>query len=423
VALHLVIEGGRWQMVPVYVIVAVLAALAGISFARGKDFGPAISVPALVLLVAATAIPILVPMPVVSASAGAYKVGTRIYQIEDGSRKELYSGRDEARRFMIQVWYPAEPRPGDARAPWLSDAKVVAPAIARFMGLPSFFLDHLALVRVPAWKDAPAAPSKGGFPLILFSHGWNGFAAQNTAEALLLASRGYVVVAVQHTYGAVVTVFPDGRVAPNNPAALPDGAPTAEYETAGRRLVAQWAGDLSYALGWMEARAVETGNPLSGLVDPNRVGVYGHSTGGGAAIQFAATDPRCRAVLGLDAFMRPVSEAVLDGGVAQPSFFMFSQVWTDDTKSRNNELFARFRPNASKCLGVVTIAGTAHLDFSDLPLLTPLAPLLGLKGPINGKRVTAIVDDYLLAFFDLNLKGAPTTLFDGTSPWKEVSAR
>ena len=42
-----------------------------------------------------------------------------------------------------------------------------------------------------------------------FSHGWNGFAAQNSAQMVELASHGYVVAALQHTYGAMVTVFPD----------------------------------------------------------------------------------------------------------------------------------------------------------------------------------------------------------------------
>ncbi len=51
----------------------------------------------------------------------------------------------------------------------------------------------------------------------------------------------------------------------------------------------------------------------------NRVGAYGHSTGGGAAIQFCGTDPRCKALLGQDPFMRPVSTEVLESGVTQPA--------------------------------------------------------------------------------------------------------
>ena len=151
------------------------------------------------------------------------------------------------------------------------------------------------------------------------------------------------------------------------------------------------------------------------------VGVYGHSTGGGAAIQFCGTDTRCKSLLGMDPFMRPVSYEVIDGGVSQPSFFMFSQKWKDDVDSRNNELFHKFYPNVQEPFGVVSIDGTSHYDFADLPLLSPLAPQLGLKGPINGKRVTTIINDYLLSFFDMTLKGETTSLFeDQSQKYKEV---
>ncbi|HRQ24429.1 MAG TPA: hypothetical protein PLF42_13455, partial [Anaerolineales bacterium] len=69
--------------------------------------------------------------------------------------------------------------------------------------------------------------------------------------------------------------------------------------------------------------------------------------GGGAAIQFCGTDMRCKAVLGMDPFMRPVSAEVIRGGVSQPSFFMFSQGWADIIDSKNNtlfNLFLRFSP-------------------------------------------------------------------------------
>jgi hypothetical protein len=64
---------------------------------------------------------------------------------------------------------------------------------------------------------------------------------------------------------------------------------------------------------------------------------------------------------------------------------------------------------------VATIKGTSHYDFSDLPFLTPLAAQMGLKGPLNGKRVTRIINDFSLAFFDLELKGTSTTILAGPS--------
>jgi predicted dienelactone hydrolase len=413
--LHFGVEGYRWQMIPTYVLTAILGLSALSKLRSSADWKLRASVLAFILLAVSTALPIVLPIPAIPAPDGPYQVGTTIYELTDSSRKELYSGKDEARRFQIQVWYPSEPGPADEQAGWMSHADVFTKSISTgILDLPPFFLDHLALVKIPAYRDSAVAFGSG-FPVILFSHGWTGFAAQNTGQALQLASNGYIVIGVQHTYGAVVTVFDDGTVAPNNPDALPRDAPDAEYDVAADKLVDQWAGDLSFALDYMTEQNSNPNSPFFNTLDLSRVGVYGHSTGGGAAIQFCGTDARCKAVLGQDPFMRPVATEVLENGVTQPAFFMFSQRWHDDTDSLNNQQFQPFIEKSPQALGAAYIEGTAHYDFSDLPLLSPLAPQLGLKGPINGKRVTTIVDDYLLSFFNLTLKDTPSDLFIGQS--------
>lgn len=413
-SIHFVVEGYRWQMIPLYVLTSILgvSALVRTKSAWGlKPFGSYLT---LVLVAVSTALPILLPVPSIPAPSGPYKVGTRIYELIDASRRELYSGKDEPRRFQIQVWYPAEPSLSDKQAHWMNHAEVYSHSIStNLLKLPPFFLDHLALVKLPAYKDSKVATSSG-FPIILFSHGWKGFSAQNTGQALQLASHGYVVVTVQHTYGAIVTVFDDGTVAPNNPSALPSGAPDDEYDVAAQKLAHQWAGDLRYALDFMTEQGGDSNSPFYKALNLSLVGVYGHSTGGGAAIQFCATDARCKALFGMDPFMRPVSTEILESGVIQPAFFMFSQVWHDDVNSLNNRQFEPFFEKSHAAMGAVYIEGTAHYDFSDLPLLSPLAPVLGLKGPINGERVTKIVDDYLLSFFDFTLKGDDSDLLNTT---------
>jgi predicted dienelactone hydrolase len=410
---HLVLEGYRWQMAPVYVLVAFLSLHVLSIRPASPGWGSLASSLMLILLAVSTALPILLPVPSIPTPGGPYPVGTRTYELTDNARQELYSGKEEARRFQIQLWYPAEVSPSDERAPWMTRAEVYAPAIAAYIHMPAFFLDHLALVKLPAYNEARIASPEAQYPIILFSHGWNGFNAQNSGQAIELASQGYIVVGLQHTYGAVITVFSDGKIAPNNPTALPSGAPDEEYGAAAQKLGEQWAGDIGYALDFLEAQNADAGSPFHTAIDLSRVGVYGHSTGGGAAIQFCGTDPRCKALLGMDPFMRPVSTEVVENGVSQPSFFMFSQRWADDADSRNNQLFKKLLLNAPHSLGAISIDGTEHYDFSDLPSLSPLAPRLGLKGPINGKRVTLIINDYLLSFFDMTLKEAPMTLFDG----------
>ena len=422
--LHFGIEGYRWQMIPLYVLTSLLTVSSLVKIQSPTDWKPLASALTVILLAVSTALPILLPVPSVPAPSGPYQVGTRIYELTDTSRKEIYSGKDEARRFMIQIWYPSEPGTSDQQARWMDNAEIYAPAVSEHIGMPSFFLDHLALMKVPAYVNAKVVQTRGVFPVILFSHGWQGFNAQNTGQALQLASHGYIVIGVQHTYGAVITVFPDGTVANNNPTALPpDDTPTDQYEVTAQILVDQWARDLGFTLDFMDIQNNDSNSPFFNSLDLSRIGVYGHSTGGGAAIQFCGTDSRCTALFGQDPFMRPVSYEVIEHGVTQPSFFMFSQSWADKVDSRNNELFNEFYPRVTKALGAVFIEGTAHYDFSDLPLLSPLAPQLGLKGPINGKRVTEINDDYLLNFFDATLKSGSKNLFKNPSPYPEVKTR
>ena len=70
---------------------------------------------------------------------------------------------------------------------------------------------------------------------------------------------------------------------------------------------------------------------------------------------------------------------------------------------------------------VCTIAGTGHYDYSDLPLLSPLLTrLVGAKGPINGRLVARIINEYTLAFFDTYLRERPLGVLNGESPYEEV---
>ncbi|MBI5942832.1 MAG: hypothetical protein HY864_00560 [Chloroflexi bacterium] len=411
--IHFFIEGYRWQMVPLYALTFLLGISSLIKISSQADWPASASYLTVILLAVSTALPALLPVPNIPSPSGSLRVGTTTFQLTDESRRELYSGKDEARSFMVQAWYPANPLPENKHAEWMSHPEIFSPAISSFLKMPPFFLDHLALAKTPAYLDAPIADGGQPYPIILFSHGWDGFNAQNSGQMIELASHGYFVASINHTYGAIVTVFPDGNIAHNNPAALPEGVPDDEYEIAARKLVNQWAGDLTYTLDLLGMQNSSIRGSYYSKLDFNRVGVYGHSTGGGAAIQFCGTDDRCQAVLGMDPFMRPVSAEVLENGLSQPAFFMFSQGWTDDIDSRNNYLFNQFHPNVPKSRGAITIHGTRHYDFSDLPLLSPIAPQLGLKGPLKGSRVVEIVNAYLLEFFEMTLKGNPSLLFDG----------
>ena len=425
--LHLYLEGWRWQMLPVYGI-AIGLGIYSLWRLTTPNSSPApltmggytVIVGGLLLLGIAVLPAVLLPIPKLPAPTGPYPVGTMQFMLVDESRPELYAETPgEPRAIMVQVWYPAEPPASKAEpAPWIDHVEITGPALADFLGKPPFFFDHLRYARTNALPDAPVSGAAAQYPLLLFSHGWQGLRTQSTFLMEELASYGYIVAAPDHTYGALATVFPDGRAAMSNPAALPYdmGIPEAAYQQAARQLGAQWAADLRFILETLAAP--EAGSPAARLryrVDFSRVGVLGHSTGGGAAIQFCADDWRCRAALGLDPYMMPVSPAVIKTGLEQPYLGIFSAVWAQDVPSGNNEIFEQFAGNSSGEVYRFYIRQTTHYDFTDIGAFSPLAAQIGLKGPLDGAQVQRIVRAYALAFFDHTLRGADASILESAA--------
>ena len=423
---HLIMEGYRWQMVPLYALVTTLAVGCAVQLitrrlptTRVKGRALVLRTVGLACLLAFGAAPVLFPVPVLPEPGGPHRIGTVSFQWTDPARLEAYTAApDDQRTIMVQVWYPATPAKDAKTAPWMNRLDVAGPVIAGYLNLPSFFLDHAALVQTHSYADAPADGAEAAYPVVIYSHGWNGFRTINVNESEALASQGYIAVAVDHTYGAMVTVFGDGQVALNNPAALPDRdvVGPAEYTRATQQLEATYAGDLEFALDQLaRVNSGEIAGPLTGKLDLSRVGVYGHSTGGGATVVFCAADDRCDAAFGQDPWVGPVPDDVIAAGLRQPFLAMMSETWsTGENTARLDTLQAAGAGDNYR----LVIAGTKHYDFTLLPLLTPLAPALGLKGPLSAERVLPITTNYLVAFFDYYLKGTGAVALAG---YPEVS--
>ena len=422
-AAQVLFEGYRWQMIPLYILAAASGLVAAVAALRRRAppagrrrLAQAIGGTLLVLL--AAALPYIFPIPRPYPPTGPYPIGTRTLHLVDASRTDPHAPDPASpREFLVQLWYPAELTPDARPAPWMPDAEIIAPEIAKALELPGFFLDHLIYARTDSYLDLPVATDGSPFPAILFSHGYTGFRAQNTFQVQELASRGYIVAAVEHTYAAAMTVFPDGRVAPHNPETLPpDGDP--DYEADAEELLKQWTGDLQFTLASLDALNADPGSWLLGSLDLSRVGTLGHSTGGGAAIQFCSAEPRCRAGFAMDPWLLPVENGVLEAGLNQPFLAMFSEAWSTAANVGSYVTLADGYPGE---LTVMTVLGSDHFDFTDLPLTSPLSPYLGVKGPIAGDRMLSLVNAFTVDFFDAMLRGASFELpYEASDLYPEI---
>lgn len=398
---HVVLEGARWQLTPLYLAALVVILAAALDVVRSADPRAGVRgwVALGVLAVVGAAAGWALPVPRLPAPQGDASVGTTVVELVDEDRGARY-GPDprEPRRLALQVWYPAAEDLPVRHAAWASAGSRFGRQAARWLGLPPFVLDHVALVRSHATAGAPPTVDPGELPVVLYSHGWGGARNLQSDLAESLASRGYVVAAVDHTHGAVATTFPDGALVPIDPRALPDAANGGVDDAASQRLVDTFASDLAFVLDELEDGAVPS---LAGRLDLSAVGVAGHSTGGGAAIALCAVDTRCGAVVGYDPWVEPVPDTVLGEGLRVPFVALRSEEWVGNP---NDARLRRLRASSSGPAALVAVAGTLHRDVTVLPFMSPLATRAGLAGETPGARTHELTEAWTAAWFDHHLR-------------------
>jgi hypothetical protein len=219
---------------------------------------------------------------------GRAPVGLMRTTLADHHRTEPFLPGGGPRRVPLRIWYPAA-RPGTG------PAAVFTPPEQRawetLFGLPAQALDGMA-----GSTTAAAAPAPGRHPVLLLSHGGGLSTAFHTAQATELASRGYVVVGVDHPGDASAVDLGGGRVAPAVPVA-------GRFDARGSIPVR--TADLRFVLGRLgKLKGV-------GRLDRTRVGAFGHSRGGVAVVNALYADRRLDAGVMVDS--SPQGPAVTRG--------------------------------------------------------------------------------------------------------------
>lgn len=337
--------------------------------------------------------------------AGRYAVGAQILHLSDPQRRDPWVPSAH-RELMVSVHYPARARTG-AAAPYMTqeEARLLLEARGLAGVVPA---EAVSGVRTHARVDAP--PAYGRFPMVLLSPGFAMPRSTLTTLADDLASRGYVVAAVDHAYESVGTAFPGGRVL----TCLACERVATDQERA--RVAVGRAHDLSFVIDRLTTLRASSGTihrhsgtPFAQLIDPRRIGVAGHSIGGAAAAAVMQRDPRVRAGVNLDGnFFTPLAGAGMEG---QPFMMMGTSATHGPAAPDSDWQGAWTRLDGWKRW--LTVAGAEHFTFTDLPVL---ADRLGLSDPaatLSGERSWQLTRDYTAAFFDTHLRGMARPLLDG----------
>ncbi|MEU3538884.1 alpha/beta hydrolase family protein [Streptomyces paromomycinus] len=339
------------------------------------------------------------------------------------------------RELMVSVRYPACAVGGHSRAPQMLPGEAAAfDDWSNFSEvIPKGTVDWGA-TRTYAHLDAPAARPGGrprGFPVVLYSPGAGDPRTFGSTLCDELASRGYAVVSIDHTYEAPGVEFPDGRVARTRmqeEVRKTQGNP-AQIVALLRKLTAVRVADTRFVLDELGRPGALPG-ALRRVLELRAVGMFGQSGGGFTAAQAMHDDRRIKAAVNLDGVMGytqddfdPANPSTVGmEGLDRPLLLM----GVEGHNHRTVPSWKAVWEHSSGWHRDLTLAGAAHASFTDAQWMVPqVARKAGLPrkdveklvGTVVPERSVAAQRAYVTAFFDRWLRGQGTDsgLLDGPS--------
>lgn len=327
------------------------------------------------------------------APTGPYSVGVTDKHLVDSGRADPWHP-EQRRELMVQVWYPATVDQESPSAPWMPPGgRQAQESYLSDLGVPE---GSWTLAPSHSHPDAPAVDDHGRFPILLNSPGMTDTTGWSTAQAEDLASHGYVVVAIEHTYEAFSVHFPDGREIRSE---VPLDSP---QEVLRDVLVPNRVADARFVLDRLTGPEPDLPPGLADALDVSKIGMFGHSLGGSTTAQAMHDDARILAGVDLDG---PILGSVAEDGLDRPLLMpaggnspWFGQPGWEPVWANNTGLKLPLQ-----------VAGTEHMSFSDQQAILPQLVAAGLLpgetaaqvvGSIDPNRSIDLQRDYMRAFFD-----------------------
>ena len=347
-------------------------------------------------------IPWAVPVFTMPAPEGDFSIGSETFHWVDSSRLEWFTDENDndVREIMVQAWYPSENSNSIGTNSYMDFMNLRSKTLASAGKIPAFLPSHLDMISTNTRNDVACSNKLEKYPVFIFSHGITGSRHLHQILFEHLASKGYIVFALDHSFDANLTIFPDGKIADyrSEITGHPDSILIREKQINTR------AFDIGFIID--QIREIETGmidSKLSGRLDLDRVALGGHSYGGATAILASHNHEIVKACVVLDGWISPIPDKVISEGINVPFLFMGRPSWHDSDYPGNYERLADLITHSSNEKYDLRINQTLHLDYTDIPLMSPLVKHVMDVGDLKPSITLSLINDLVLGFLEVHL--------------------
>ena len=435
--IHGIFEGVRYQMAFSYIFVILLTVYALVKindkFYQSK-IPKAIKMIvislSMICLVLTSFLAYALPVFTLPEPTGNFAVGVKYLHLVDDARNEPFLDKSTKKReLMVKIYYPAKEDKPKSNIPYFHSPELLK-MYAGFYHLPNFMFDHLNLVKTNSKEDLSISDKEENYPVVLFSHGAGATMEVQTSQSEDLASNGYIVIAIDHTYTSAATIFPDKAVMHNEA--------TTDFNTPEpAEIITQiMADDSKFVMDTLEEMNEGNINSIfKEKLNLEKIGIIGHSVGGAVAYNLANNDPRVKAAINLDGvvYITPKEEMAPFLMLSNDDYQYIQkreplmkryedmteeeQQFTIDfngSKEAYQETYNKAKQNITGLTNVLkmsgnlyAIEGSNHMNFTDIGLfigISQLRELMQIGGKVESEKILEITKSVTTAFFDQHLK-------------------
>lgn len=286
------------------------------------------------------------------------------------------------------------------------------------------------------YPDTTGDSSAESFPLVIFSHGAFGYYQSNTSTYMELASNGYVVISLDHPYHSFFTKDTAGKTIIVNPKFMQQVMYINELGTPEQEIIELSHGwldirteDMNFVLNsiketkglettelpvyWFVEKETteETIKAILAMTDTEHIGLMGHSLGGAASVTIGRIRDDIDAVINLDGTMLGEEFSYVNGvydfydeAYPVPLLMISNEPHFVEAQELADWYVNSWVLANAKDAKYTYFKGSGHMNFTDLPLFSPiLADMLGI-GTVNPKECVIKMNQLVLEYYNCYLK-------------------
>jgi len=362
--------------------------------------------------------PIFKPFP---EPTGKYAVGTTVMELTDINSKEIYSeNSDENRNLVVRFFYPSLPSSDQKKYPYLGNKMpYYQKFVASYYQVPEFIAKlFLRGIGTHSFINAPLAHEQGSYPVVLFSHGLLGLPSDTSLTILEnLASHGYIIVAIDHSYLNALTLFADGKVTSSLKLSEQfNKMSQKEQKKFQTKAIDVYKADMKFVIDELAKINEDPASIFYQCINLQQIAAMGHSAGGTASIEFCRNDNRCKAAIDLDGWY---DQAIGQEPINKPLLLVFAEKSIEVTeptpeylKRKETTLEQYYErekniqehkeklcsiPNCS----MIIIPDATHNDFGDEMFIK--WPLKSWN-EVEPYKTIELINNYIVKFLNENLR-------------------